>query len=189
MGFFDSTQLALARGRGVFYGELYEVDFLTADGFYWDGFGNLAAYSHTYLGAGNVVSRSEIPIGINDEAGQLTLTMSGVSPELLARVRASETEIFGRDITIWGQFFDEALQLSGSRWFLFGGVMDVPTYGWVGAESRSIVIPCEGEWGDRNGAAFAYYSSADQKARYAEDKGCDWVYKYSPGVRRQWPAF
>lgn len=189
MSFFNSTQQTLSAGRSVFLGELYKVEFTSGTKFYWDGFGNLDAYSETWVGAATVVSRSEIPIGVDDEAGQLTLAMSGVDPDIVAAVRAAEPEIYGRPLTIWGQFFDEDLQLSDERFFLFGGTMDVPTYSGAGPANRSIVIPCEGEWADRNGAAFSMFSSVDQKRRYAGDEGCDYVYRYAPGVRRQFPQF
>lgn len=189
MGFFNSTQLALAAGRSVFYGELFKIEFTSGADYYWDGFGPLDAYSQDWKGAANLVSRSDIPLGINDDAGQLTLTLSGVDAAVVAAVRAEEAEIYGRQITIWGQFFDEDLQLSDGRFFLFGGTMDVPTYSGTGIADRSIIIPCEGEWADRNGAAFSFFSDVDQRARYPGDKGCEFVYRYNPGVRRKWPDF
>lgn len=189
MGYFNTTQRSLASGKSVFYGELYYADFLTTDGYYWDGFGNLSAYGQTWIGAANVVTRSEIPFGIDDDAGQVTLTMSGVDSAIVARVRASETEIYGRGITIWGQFFDEALQISDTRFLLFQGTMDVPTYQANSTSERTITIPCEGEWADRNGAASTFFSDLDQQRRYPGDRGCEYVYRYGPGVKRRWPQF
>ena len=119
MGFFDAAQRALARGQSVFYGELYDVGFTSGTHYYWDGFGPLPAYGHTYLGAANLVARSEIPFGVDDEAGDLTLTMSGVDATILSMVRASEAEIHRRPLVIWGQFFGEDLQIpisGGARW-------------------------------------------------------------------------
>jgi hypothetical protein len=189
MGFFDTTQKALSQGLSVFYGELFDVGFTSGVGYYWDGFGPLVAYSHTYLGAANVVARSEIPVGIDDEAGDLTLTMSGVDATILNMVRASEAEIYGRALVIWGQFFGEDLQPSGARWQIFSGIMDVPTYSVGAFDARSIVIPCEGEWTDRNAARHSLFSDKDQKARFAGDRGLEYVYRYTLGVRRPWPHY
>lgn len=191
MGFFDAPQLALAGGRSVFYAELYQLEFASSgsEGFYWDGFGDLDAYDVTWNSAGTVVSRSEIPFGVDDEAGQLVLTMSGVDAGVIAKVRSEESEIAGRSITIWGQFFDEALQLSASRLFLYGGTMDVPTYGVTADGQRSVTIPCEGEWSDRNTAAFAMFSDRDQNGRFPSDRGLEYVYRYTQGVRRRWPQY
>lgn len=189
MGFFSAPQAALASGRSIFYGELYEIGFTSGEKLYWDGFGNLVISGDTYVGAANIVARSEIPIGVNDENGQLTLSLSGVDADIVAAVRAEEAEIYGRPITIWGQFFSEALQPSGDRFFLYGGTMDVPTYSAEGPTLRSITIPCEGEWSDRNGAAFSFFSNSDQQRRYPGDKGLEYVYRYAQGVRRQWPNF
>ena len=50
MAFFDSTQLALANGLSVIFGELYEVHFTSGTRFYWDGFGPLVAYSSYVVG-------------------------------------------------------------------------------------------------------------------------------------------
>lgn len=189
MGFFSAPQLALASGRSVFYGELYRVGFTSGIKYYWDGFGDLEEDGDTYIGAANLVARSEIPIGVDDENGQLMLTLSGVDPDIVAAVRAVEAEIYNRPITIWGQFFNEALQLSGDKFFLFGGTMDVPTYSGEGTASRTISIPCEGEWGDRLGAALSSFSDADQQRRFPGDKGLEYVYRYNTGVRRRWPVF
>jgi hypothetical protein len=87
MAFFDSTQLALANGLSVIFGELYEVHFTSGTRFYWDGFGPLVAYSHTWLGSGQLVQRSEIQFGVNDDAGSLTLTLSGVDDETEPRAK------------------------------------------------------------------------------------------------------
>jgi hypothetical protein len=189
VGYFDTTQKALAEGLSVFYGELFEVEFLSGTAYYWDGFGPLTTAGHTYAGNGSLVSRSEIPFGIDDEAGQLTLMLSGVDDAILAAVRAEEAEFYGQPIMLWGQFFDEAVQPYGSRFFLFGGVMDVPTYGATGPGSRSVSVPCEGEWADRNTARNALFSDIDQKRRYPDDRGLEYVYRYNAGVRRSWPKF
>lgn len=189
MGFFDTAQQALAEGRSVFFAELYEVGFTSGTAYYWDGFGDLSAYSHTWLGRGQLVQRSEIPFGIDDDASSLTLMLSGVDDTIVAAVRASETEFRNRPIVIWGQFFDEALQLSGGRFQLFSGMMDVPTYGGLGAGDRNVSIPCEGEWSDRNGAEFEMFSHGSQLRRYPGDLGLQYVYRYTPGVKRKWPQF
>ena len=189
MGFFDATQEALANGRSVLFGELYEVGFLSGTVGYWDGFGDFSAYGRTWIGRGQFVQRSEIPFGVDDEAGQITLTLSGVDADIVAKVRADESEFYQRPISIWGQFFGEDLQLSGTRFHLFTGTMDVPTYGGTGVGSRSVVIPCEGEWSDRNGASFEFFTNASQQARYPGDKGLEFVYRYNSGVKRDWPRF
>ena len=193
MGFFDDTQQAFAEGRSIFYGELYDVGFTSGTVSYWDGFGDISAYGRTWTGRGDFVERSPIPFGVDDEAGQLTLTLSGVNDAIVAAVRADESEFYGRPISIWGQFFGEDLQLSGTRFHLFSGTMDVPSYGGIGPRSRSVIVPCEGEWSDRNGAAFAFFTNVSQQKRYpgppAADKGLEYVYRYNPGVKRMWPTF
>lgn len=188
-GFFDTTQKALANGLSVFFGELYEVGFASGTAYYWDGFGDLAAYTHTWLGRGQLVQRSEIPFGVDDEAGSITLTLSGVDDTIVSAVRAAESEFYGRPIVIWGQFFDEALALSGGRFQLFTGTMDVPSYGGEGSTDRHVSIPCEGEWSDRNGAEFEFFSHGSQLRRYPGDLGLEYVYRYNAGVKRKWPQY
>lgn len=189
MGFFDAAQLALASARSVFYAELYQLDFASGSRFYWDAVGNLEAYGEIWAGAASVVARSEVPFGVDDEAGQMVLTMSGVDADLMAMVRAEESEFSGRPITLWAQFFDEALQLSGARRFLFAGTMDVPTYAVSAEGSRSVTIPCEGEWTDRNSARQSMFSHEDQQARYPGDLGLEYAYRITQGVKRVWPQF
>lgn len=190
MGFFSAPQLALASGKSVIYDELYKLEFLSGStGFYWTGFGSITVDGDTYLGAANLVERSEIPFGIDDEAGDLTLTLSGVDPALIAKVRAADGEIYGQPISVWGQLFDEALQPSGGKWLIFKGVMDVPTYSAPSFGTRAIIIPCEGEWTDRNSARFSMFSDRDQKARFPGDRGLEYVYRITQGVRLKWPQF
>lgn len=189
MGFFSGTQLILASGKSVFYGELYQLGFLSGDGFYWDGFGNLDAYHEIWTGAGTLVARGEIPFSTDDEAGQLVLTMSGVDSTVMAKVRAEEGEIYNQPIYIWGQFFDESLQLSDDRFLLFQGTMDVPTYTVNPSGARAVTIPCEGEWTDRNDARNSLFSDADQNARFPGDRGLEYVYRYTQGVKRRWPDY
>ena len=124
------------------------------------------------------MQRSEIQFGVNDDAGSLTLTLSGVDDEIMNRVRNSETEFYQRPIIIWGQFFDEALQIQGDRFQLFGGTMDVPTYGGTGPGERSVTISCESEWADRNGSKFEFFSQRSQTKRFAGDLGLEYVYRY-----------
>lgn len=193
MGFFTAPQLALASGRSVIYDELYRLEFATGGaGLYWTGFGSIVVDSDTYLGAGNLVERSEIPFGIDDDAGDLTLTLSGVDATILTKLRAEEPEIYGRPISIWGQLFDEALQPSAGKWLLFDGTMDVPTYGVSSFGERAITIPCEGEWTDRNDARNSLFSDKDQKARFptpTPDRGLEYVYQITRGLKLRWPQF
>jgi hypothetical protein len=190
MGFFDTAQKALSTGKSVFFGELYELQFTAATGYYWDGFGDLTAHGATWSGAAGLVQRSEIPFGLNDEAGNVALTMSGVDSTVVTRMRQSEAQIYQRPILIWGQFFNEAMQPDEARFQLFNGTMDVPTYVGSG-DRRTIIIPCEGEWADRNGAVFEFFTDASQQHpdRFPGDKGLEYVYRYNPGVKRNWPQF
>lgn len=186
MGFFSTTQKALAAGRTVFYGELYRLSFTSGARHYWDGFGSLSAYSQTWAGVPGIVARSEIPFGIDDEAGKLTLTLPGIDDEILAKVASEEAEIFGREITIWGQFFGESLGLSDTRFQLFVGKMDVPTYVRRPGEN-TVEIPCEGEWADRGNAPFSFFSDRDQQARFAGDRGLEFIVTMN-NIKLPWPS-
>jgi hypothetical protein len=52
-----------------------------------------------------------------------------------------------------------------------------------------VVIPVEGEWADRNGAKFEFFSHGSQLARYPGDLGLEYVYRYNAAVKRTWPVF
>lgn len=185
MGFFDVTQKALSEGHSVFYGELYKLDFTSGAGYYWDGFGPLSAYSQTWTGVPGIVSRSEIPFGVDDEAGKLMLTLPGVDDAVIEKIIEETPEIFGRDITLWGQFFDEALALSGTRFQLFHGTMDVPSY-TVRPGENTVEIPCEGEWSDRGTSPWSFFSDRDQQARFAGDEGLAFMATLN-NIKVQWP--
>ena len=187
MAFFNATQAALAAGRTVFAARLVHFDFAERPMHAWEGVGPLELDGATWLGLALIGSIGEIPVAVNDEAGSVDFTLSGVSPEIVARARDSAS-VRGREVTIYGQMFGEDLQPADAKYMLAELEMDVMSYAGTGPNDRRIRLTAESIWADRNGAAQALYSDRDQQLRFPGDLGCALVAALK-NKRVDWPRF
>jgi hypothetical protein len=187
VAFFSDTQAALADGRTVRYAELTVFEFEEATAYLWDGVGDLELDGVTYQSNKGLVARSAIGFGENDDATEMSHTLSGVDPTFVDLARQSAS-VRGRPVTVFGQFFDEDWVPLDSKFFIAKRVMDVLRYSAQGPQKRSISVSEETIWTNRNGAAFAFYSDADQQARFPGDLGCS----FTAGLQDKkigWPQF
>lgn len=174
MSHLNSTQRALASGQAVIFARLVDLE-LDPDPLYlWEGLGPIAISGHTYLGAGTLMSIAPIGYSQHGGADKIELGLSGVDSDVVALARDAGP-LSGIRCTIWGQLFTEALNPSGGRFWLGGGTTDIPRYSASGATRRQVTISVEGDFTERNRAAFASMSDRDQQARFAGDMGLEFV--------------
>jgi hypothetical protein len=187
LGYFNATQLELARGRSVLLGRLYHFDF--ADGAFrcWDGWGTLTFDGQTWLGKGDVGEDSEISFGAGDTAGADTISLSGVSPEIMQKVRES-APVRGRKLNRYGLFFGEDLQPRDEKFLLRISIMDRLVYSAIGGTGRRITLEAESIWIDRNGNEAASYSPAYHQTKFPGDNGLKDVVTMTHR-RIAWPRF
>lgn len=191
MGFFSATLAALAAGEKVALAILAEFEFAEGTNRFWlNGHGTLTLAAQSWLGTGSLVSVSAITTGEGDAANKLTFTLSGVNAALIALARENEASVRGRTVTVYGQFFHpDTLAPYGVKWALpTADVMDTIGYSASGPSQRSISLTAETIWAERNTAKNAFYADRDQKARFADDRGLEFVGALV-NAKTSWPQY
>lgn len=187
MGFFNSVQKELSEGRSVLLGRLYRFDFLDGSTHVWDGWGPLAFDGVTWIGAGDVGEDSELGFGVGDTAGADQLSLSGVNPETVAKVRTS-APIRGRRLTRYGLFFGEDLQPRDAKFLLKISLMDRLVYTATAGTGRRITLESESIWADRNGNEAASYTVEYHQTKFPGDIGLKDVASMT-NRKVAWPKF
>lgn len=170
---------------------LVHMDFLTTPKRWWTGWGAIESGGETWQGIGNMISISGVPTSYGPSADQITLTLSGATQEMLLLSKEASSRVYGRDITIYQQFFDVAPQDAtaqpwsplGPAFVLYAGVMDQMTLKASRGEDdnvlRTIQLTAEGIFTNRNAPPNGRWSDADQNRRYPGDEGCDRMHIYT----------
>ncbi|WP_062228790.1 hypothetical protein [Aureimonas frigidaquae] len=188
MAIFNAVQAAAAQGREVTLAALVDFDFPGYRLRTWSGSGVLVVDGVEWHGAGQMGSISAIPFGENDSADKITFTLSGVEPQLVTQVNNSDA-VRGRDVTVYGQFFDNTThQPLDGKFVIRSMIMDTIGYSASGPSERTISLTAETIWTARNLASYSYWSDRDQKARYPGDRGCEFI----PTLKNKvvaWPTY
>lgn len=147
-GRFDSGDFAMFTG----YGEVV-----------WDGV--------TYLGAGEMISIGEVAETNGDGSGGLTITLSGISPEVIA---LAELEPFQRRrVTVYLAVLDASGSVLGADVF-FDGIADNISSN-DNPVAPSVTLTCEQRSFDLNRPRPFKYLPEDQKKRHTGDTFFDLV--------------
>lgn len=187
MAFFSGTLAAIAAGRTVALAVLIDFDFVGGHRYVWTGAGTLVVDGIEWLGVGAYGSITGVDFGVNDSADRVVFGLSGVDPDFAGLVQESD-DVDGRDVTIYGQFLDADSQPLDDKWTIRQLIMDRMGYAAAGPADRSISLPAETIFTNRNRAANGFYSDRDQHARFAGDLGCEFI----PTLRFKtvpWPTF
>lgn len=190
MSYFNATQAALANGRAVISPRFVQFNFDPVDGGVvrlWEGAGSIEVDSLNWRGFAELGSISEASFGFGDAAGNITYTLSGVSPALITKAQDESASVRGRSVFLYSHFFDVlTLQPLDDFYLLREDIMDVLTYSGEGPDQRSISVVAETIWVFRNAASFAYFSDKDQKKRWPGDRGLEFVARMKD-KRVRWP--
>ena len=131
--------------------------------FEWDG--------HVWTGLGNMGGISAVSEGEDLEMYGVTLTLSGVPPELIAVALGSGYQ--GRPATIWLAPLDSEYRLINDPSIIFKGRMDTMPIE-VGAQA-SIQLTVESRLVDWERPRDRRFNHPDQIAEYPADKGLEYV--------------
>jgi hypothetical protein len=188
MAAFSSELLAAIRERRAGVRTLVEMQFASGTKRVQLGFGSFVAGGFTWSGVGEGVSVSSLDQTTQGEAGQATFTLSGTSAEILATAKTENgSEYRQRPVTVYLQFFDtltnDAIETPRAVWT---GLMDnmrisrstnMRVSGSDGDDGavRSVTLTAESIFQDRARPPYGSYTDADQKSRYAGDRGCERV--------------
>lgn len=125
-----------------------------------------------YLGAGNLGAISGIEEDNNLSPPKVKMTLSGIPTNSLAI--ALDEDYQGRPATIWLGFLDLTnFTLIADPTIIFSGKMDVQTIN-IGA-AGTIELVCSNEIAQWNRVKVRRYNGTDQRLRFPNDRGLDYV--------------
>jgi len=186
MGYFVQTAAAYLAGREVRAAWLAEFAFASEAMRLWQGFGDIVAGGETWSGLGEFGSISGLESPVNGNAPNVTFTLSGVSSDIVSKATSATTEVRGRPVTLFVQFFDGAWQVLDQPYAIFSGVMDQMTIRADGPATRTIDLTAESLWTRRLVVPWGYMSATSQRARYPGDTGFDLMQQMT-NISTGWP--
>jgi hypothetical protein len=167
-GFFDSVIEAIAEGHTVHAALFVQNEFNAVTSRNWTGLGTITLGGFDWIGTGELVKLGALAFGGDDAAPGLTMTLSGVDPAFVAEARTMPS-VHGLEQFIYLQFFDaDTLQPVGDFYELDRRFLDV-----IGFSIQ----------------AYQDWSTADQDALFAGDRGLEYIGDLVYGQRIAWPDF
>jgi len=141
-------------------------------------------YGETFIGLGWMAKLSAIPSTTKVQAQNITLSLSGIPPSLVAEA-TGQVRIPGT-ATIWLGLFSAAGALLTDPVQLFAGAFDVPSLTDSG-ESSMISITCENPLLSLNLAPNRLFDDTDQQLYFPGDLGMSFVDALQ-NLELFWPA-
>lgn len=146
------------------------------------GVGTAAAGGHEWEGLTDpgqtrLTKVSAVEMPSPNVAAKIDLTLTGVDRELLAQLRADVRIIYTAECELYVQVVNpDTRETIGDPVTIFpNGRCGMPRFEATGVGVRSITIPVDGIWANKNFAPGGRLNDADQKSRYAGDRGLERV--------------
>jgi len=136
------------------------------------GDGSAFPYGQTFTGVGWLGSISAIPETVDVVAQNVTLTLSGIPPELVSDTINAVRQY--SEATVWFGLFDTNGNLIADPVQMFQGHLDVPTI-MDGAADATISITAENPLISLNLAQERRFTDCDQQLDYPGDLGMSFV--------------
>ena len=151
---------------------LFEGEFDSGTVRLWNGLGQLAALSNTWEGAGDLINVTPIEETYEVKATGFSVSLSGISADSLNLALSEDYQ--NRLLTIYMGFIDDSNALVDDPFILTRGRMDVMSISQTGSDT-TIQITCETRMIDFERPRRRTYSDQDQKAKYPNDRGFEFV--------------
>lgn len=189
MSYFPATIEALLRKEVVRAARLLHLDFLTTPAFIWEGVGPLITLDgRSWSGLGEFISISGIDSAIGGQAPMASLSLSGVSPAVVAATFSASSEVKDRDAAVYMQYFDEQWQPLDPPYALWLGIMDTMRAATSGPAQRTVTLTAETVLVNRARPAFGFLSDTDQNALYSGDRFLEQISGMTSKTV-DWPVF
>jgi hypothetical protein len=181
----DVAAVVSSRDTGLAF--LIKFDFVSVTKRVWTGFGNLATLDgNVWSGLGEIISIDGLSQLSSTSATPGSLTVSGVSPDLLAKAIGEDDEYLQQPVSIFLQGFQNRALVSNPC-TLAVRLMTGMEISRTGA-TRSIAITHESPYIGRNNGANGNYTDQDQQRRFPGDRACERT-PFLAFKREQWPAY
>lgn len=167
---------------------LFKMDFDVADGGslgVWSGIGNFTWGGLTYTGVGSFAEISAITETSDMRAVGAKFSLSGVPSANLAVALATNYQ--ERPASLYLALVDDALNLIGTPYKMFGGRMDVMSIEESGVDA-TVSIEVENRLIDLERPKLSNYTNEDQLRRYPGDVGLEFVGPLNDGAELKWGA-
>jgi len=152
-----------------------DLHFDTADGgslYLWSGMGQLSHDGNTYVGAGDLLSVSDIQENTELSANGMSITLSGVGEPLISKARDSDYQ--GRLLEVKLGALDESGDVISDPVVLFSGFMDVMSISSSG-DTATISVSVENRLIEFDRTRVRRNTAEDQKIDYPTDKAFEYV--------------
>ena len=184
---FPDTISAAARGDKVAIVTLVYFDFVDDPFRAWTGAGTIVVNEQTWYGLGELAGISALPLGVGDSAGQVSFTLSGVDPEIVALARSESNKVQNRRVSVWKQFLSAPQQPLDLPIYMGAWIMMAPKFTFSGPSGRTISVSARSIFDDRQLHEEDYYSDRRQQAILAGDKFFEFISEITTGVKVLWP--
>lgn len=151
---------------------LVQMAFPSANLNMWSGIGDLTVDSVDYVGAGNLLSVSDVSESTEVRANGVRLSLSGVSSALITKARDEDYQ--GRELKILLGAMDASNSVIDDPVVMFSGFMDTMTIN-DGGETAVISVTAENRLIEFEKTRVRRYTAEDQKIDYPNDKGLEFV--------------
>lgn len=188
MSDFEPAIEAQLMGAVVVMPLLIEVEFASGVQRFWTGTGTRNFGGHDWQGIGNIVEISEISRLQNGQADPFQVSFVASDDVIRLALIEFAAEALDRPLTLFLQFLNfEADSPLGSPWQIRDGVMRGASL-TVDPQSQTLVIKCDTLSSRRNRPSFGMLTDRDQKARFPEDRGLEFIHSLD-GKEITWPVF
>jgi hypothetical protein len=178
---------AVQARRGLFRTILVRLEFASETMQVWLGQGPLRTLDGAYWqGIGQIGKISEIDRQLVSSSTP-TLSLSGVDTDVLAKALASESEVKGRSVSIFEQYFDDDHSLVDNPLPLWVGIMDQMRI-TTDATTSTVAVTTAGLAYNRRRPSYAYLNDASQRRLYPGDRGCSELARLVQSTEN-WPAY
>lgn len=172
MGYFPDAVATALKQAVVRCDLLVYFDFATTPMWLWQGFGTLHTLDdQDWQGIGQLGHIGDLESSIGGTAPQATFTLSGVDPSLLNDALNASDEVFGRDVNVYMQFFDENFACLDNPYVVWAGTMNT-LHVKHSVSQCSVELTAETIFARRSLPPLGNLSDRDQRRLYPDDSGC-----------------
>jgi hypothetical protein len=168
----SSPMVASLTSSPIRPGFLAMLTFRTMTSYVWSGIGDLVYAGNTYKGVGSLGKIGAISEATEVRAIGTTVTLSAIDPTLLSEC-LNDIQL-GAPAKIFFALFDGSRNIIGAPYPLFVGTVDQPVI-QIGIDEMAISLKLENKLANLQRANMRRYTAADQRIRYPNDTGFNWV--------------
>lgn len=176
--------LAAIAGNTVYRAFYVVLNFASGTMRAWQGEGNVTISGNTVFGLGRMGSVSAVEQPVNGAAPQVSISLAGLTTEVLLATISAETEVKGRSAELRLAVWNTAGTHLGDIPVLIG-IMDRMVYSTqverndengTSVQMHTVSVTLENRLASRRlSPTNATYTQADQAARYPADLGCQFA--------------